>query len=110
LNFIYKEKIETVDGVRRRSKRIAVKLIRNRDDDSSGSDFIDLHPSSSDNCGQSLALDKKVTGGDDARLGDWPWMASLLMKHEGDDTSSCGGVLISDLHVLTAAHCFDDMG
>ncbi len=70
-------------------------------------DVIDLHPSSFSNCGKSAAVDKKVTGGDDARLGDWPWMALLTITHEEDARpSSCGGALISDLHVLTAAHCF----
>ena len=44
----------------------------------------------------------RIVGGRPANKDDWPWMAALLRA--GDD-QFCGGVLISDRHVLTAAHC-----
>ncbi|KAG5669882.1 hypothetical protein PVAND_000173 [Polypedilum vanderplanki] len=39
--------------------------------------------------------------------GDFPWMAALILNKSNDGTQSylCGGVLISDSRVLTAAHC-----
>ncbi|XP_032522490.2 venom protease-like isoform X2 [Danaus plexippus] len=49
----------------------------------------------------------KVVGGVDANLGEFPWMALLGYNDSaGNDTFwSCGGSLISQRHVLTAAHC-----
>ena len=49
----------------------------------------------------------RIVGGDKTKFGDWPWQ--VLVKEStwlGLFTKNkCGGVLISDRHVLTAAHC-----
>lgn len=54
-------------------------------------------------CGVSKVQVGKITGGIPAQPGKWPWMAALIsnMAHR----VFCGGVLITDRHVLTAAHC-----
>lgn len=44
-----------------------------------------------------------MTGGRPADPGQWPWMAALLRR--GIPNAHCGGTLITDRHVLTAAHC-----
>ncbi|RXG67255.1 Transmembrane protease serine 2, partial [Armadillidium vulgare] len=49
----------------------------------------------------------RIVGGKAADPKDWPWMAALL-KIE-DLSFFCGGVLITDRYVLTAAHCFQRM-
>ncbi|CAN7985331.1 unnamed protein product [Ixodes pacificus] len=44
----------------------------------------------------------RIYGGRVAVPGSWPWQAQLTQRGRGH---ICGGSLISDQHVLTAAHC-----
>lgn len=59
-------------------------------------------------CGITNATFTRVVGGVDAKIGDWPWQALVLMKNNQNDQfeSHCGASLISRKHVLSAAHCF----
>lgn len=59
-----------------------------------------------DSCGQVQAEETKtisvfIIRGTLAYLGKWPWMVGIETKTGG----FCGGSLISNQHVLTAAHC-----
>ncbi|XP_077534276.1 chymotrypsinogen B-like [Haemaphysalis longicornis] len=50
-----------------------------------------------------LEPEDRVFGGQVAIPHSWPWMAGL---YDSNGNDFCGGALISDRHVLTAAHCF----
>ncbi|XP_045912157.1 chymotrypsin-like elastase family member 2A isoform X2 [Micropterus dolomieu] len=47
----------------------------------------------------------RVVGGVDVRENSWPWQVSLQYKSGSNFYHTCGGTLISNQWVLTAAHC-----
>ncbi|CAB4019916.1 MAM and LDL-receptor class A domain-containing 1-like isoform X1 [Paramuricea clavata] len=66
----------------------------------------------SGSCGQKgygLSDFPKIVGGQEATPGEWPWQV-VLLHNVGDGTFPfCGGSLVSNQHVITAAHCVESM-
>ncbi|VEN60176.1 unnamed protein product [Callosobruchus maculatus] len=59
-------------------------------------------------CGFSNVTTARVVGGVPAELGQFPWMVALGYRNPSVPKSPkwlCGGTMITDIHVLTAAHC-----
>jgi secreted trypsin-like serine protease len=68
--------------------------------------------------GQSAAIEdsSRIVGGEEATGQSWPWQIALYQRAVVKEQVSkdgfgqiCGGSLISERWVLTAAHCFRDM-
>ncbi|XP_069507943.1 serine protease 27-like isoform X2 [Ambystoma mexicanum] len=60
---------------------------------------------SEDVCGVPV-ITSRIVGGTDASEGEWPWQASLRLKGNG----ICGGSIITNDWVLSAAHCYYKRG
>lgn len=58
-------------------------------------------------CGiQPHIVENRIFGGQEAQLGEFPWMARLQHRSEyGNLHIGCVGFVIDDYHVITAAHC-----
>jgi len=58
-------------------------------------------------CGLRRIRMPKVAYGHDTVLGAYPWQARVKVPCNATHTFSCGGVLVSRQHIVTAAHCMN---
>jgi len=56
-----------------------------------------------DICGLENPGKDRIVGGHEAAENEWPWQVALFI----DDAWFCGGSIISDEYIMTAAHCAD---
>ncbi|XP_050697258.1 venom serine protease Bi-VSP-like isoform X2 [Eriocheir sinensis] len=63
-----------------------------------------------DSCGKSDSLAAvRIVGGSEPPIGAHPWLAALGYENvRGKVQFLCGGALVTDQHVVTAAHCIKD--
>ena len=47
----------------------------------------------------------RIVGGSEAIPHSWPWMAMLTTSSSGTSRQFCGGSIVSDRYIITAAHC-----
>lgn len=48
-----------------------------------------------------------VANGESTQHVEWPWYVQVIVKTDAE--AYCGGTLIDKDHIVTAAHCFDDV-
>uniref|UniRef100_A0A4W6G5Q8 pancreatic elastase II n=1 Tax=Lates calcarifer TaxID=8187 RepID=A0A4W6G5Q8_LATCA len=66
------------------------------------------HPGDGGGEGGQAPVVSRVVGGEDVRPHSWPWQISLQYNRQGEWRHTCGGTLISNQWVLTAAHCISN--
>ncbi|CAF4792310.1 unnamed protein product, partial [Rotaria sp. Silwood2] len=49
-------------------------------------------------------MNTRIVGSEEAQIGTWGWTASLQIRYDG--FHFCGGTVIDERHIITAAHCF----
>ncbi|OQR67393.1 proclotting enzyme-like [Tropilaelaps mercedesae] len=47
----------------------------------------------------------RIVGGTEALPGSYPWMAAIYIRSGSTWLQACGGALVTNKHVVTAAHC-----
>ncbi|CAH0551214.1 unnamed protein product [Brassicogethes aeneus] len=60
-----------------------------------------------DTCGPIIG-DSRITSGTSTFLGEYPWMALIIYYTDEGLDFRCGGSIINEKYILTAAHCIID--
>lgn len=61
-------------------------------------------------CGRRQTLSNVLSENGESQRGDWPWHTAVFKSENNKLIYICGGTLINNFHVLTAAHCVSRRG
>lgn len=68
--------------------------------------LIEFNFANTNHCGLRANFRGTIVGGKTSIRNEWPWLAGLVQITSG--IFFCGGSLVSEYHVLTAAHCLQN--
>ncbi|XP_022673067.1 proclotting enzyme-like [Varroa jacobsoni] len=60
------------------------------------------------NCGVGALQTNRIVGGREAVPGSYPWIIAVFVEFNNQKIHICGATLVSQRHVVSAAHCFFD--
>uniref|UniRef100_A0AB38ZE55 Venom S1 protease 4 n=1 Tax=Ectomocoris sp. TaxID=3104572 RepID=A0AB38ZE55_9HEMI len=61
-------------------------------------------------CGLSNKSPKRIIGGEESGVNEWPMMAGIILRDHPyvKNVHICGGTVITHRHIITAGHCIHD--
>nr|AUI10832.1 putative PQM protease precursor [Pisaura mirabilis] len=59
-------------------------------------------------CGKTFTPEARIVNGTVSEAGKYPWMVSIHEKRAGKMQHACGGAILNENWIVTAAHCFDE--
>lgn len=62
-------------------------------------------PRGGGSCGMTFRVNQLIVHGEEIEEGTFPWMAAVFAIRSNGPTFICGGTLVSQKHIITAAHC-----
>jgi secreted trypsin-like serine protease len=58
---------------------------------------------------QTTIMNARIVNGEEAQIGTWGWAASFQLTSQYGGEHFCGGTIIDEQHIVTAAHCWSDI-
>nr|QHB21568.1 venom S1 protease 23 [Platymeris rhadamanthus] len=90
---------------------VALSLSQDVDIDSSEHGVTEGKVKTNCTCGLSNKSPKRIIGGEESGVNEWPMMVAVIVKNWRNITENmftCGGTIITHRHIITAGHCLHD--